>query len=351
MHAATMRGIRVRGAPSQDTQLPEAVVELGDSIQRVRQGLVVLRQAVQVRPPKQGSDPLLQLRPLRVVFGKEAGGVDAPGRRQAETEVLVDPLLLRAHPVASDRLGVGADDALLAALVASSHDRGDLTVDLLAAGLPHPCEASPHGESAPLVGDRPSLPGLREVLEVHAHAGEARRIVQLHPSAVKGEDADEVVDPAQALEVRVVGEQPHVQGARHHGAALQHARESIPDLGEDGHGLFDEELLPRKAENAQAVTDGSVGHTVVEEHDRMAWVVFHDGRAVAHDHERLQVLGSRVEPVGIQGHRQGVGVAQRHVSEVHAHVFSSYSGRAYESTRVRRLPGWGKGKARLLVPP
>ena len=113
------------------------------------------------------------------MVGQESGSVEAPGRSQAETEVLVDPLLLRAHAVASDGFGVGADDARLACLVASSHDRGDLPVDLLTLRLPHPREAAPHGERPAPVGDRPRLPGLREVVEVHAHAGEASRIVQM----------------------------------------------------------------------------------------------------------------------------------------------------------------------------
>ena len=151
--------------------------------------------------------------------------------------------------------------------------------------------------------------------------------MQAHPTVGKAEDADEVVDPAQLTEVRVVGEQPHVQGARHHGAALQHAGEAIADLGEVDRGSFDEEVLPREAEHAQAVTDGHVGLPVVEEHDRMSRVIFRNVCAIAHHHERLQVLGTHIDTDGVQGHRQGVGVAQRHVSEVHAHAFASLSAR------------------------
>ena len=136
-----------------------------------------------------------------------------------------------------------------------------------------------------------------------------------------------MVAPAQLTVVRVVGEQSHVQGARHHGAALQHAGEPIPDLGEVDRGSFDEEVLPREAQDAQAVTDGHVGLPVVEEDERMPRVVFHDARTVAHHHERFQVLGTHVDTDGVQGHRQGVGVAQRHVSEVHAHAFSSLCAR------------------------
>ena len=100
----------------EDAQLPEAVVKVGDSLQRVGQGLVVPREVVQVCLPKQGSDPLLELRALRVVVGEESGSVEAPRCGQAETEVLVDRLLLAAHPVAADGPGVGMDDALLAGL-------------------------------------------------------------------------------------------------------------------------------------------------------------------------------------------------------------------------------------------
>ena len=151
--------------------------------------------------------------------------------------------------------------------------------------------------------------------------------MQAHPTVGKAEDADEVIDPAKLTVVRVVGEQPHVQGARHHRAVLQHAREPIPDLGEVDRGSFDEEVLPREAQDAQAVTDGHVGLPVVEEDERMPRVVFHDARTVAHHHERFQVLGTHVDTDGVQGHRQGVGVAQRHVSEVHAHAFSSLCAR------------------------
>ena len=248
--------------------------------------------------PEQVGDPFFQFRPFRVVFFEEPAHVDAPGRGEAETEELVDLLLLSTHPVLPDRVRVHPHDARFSLLVPLPHDQGGLVVDLLSIRFPCAREITPHGEGAPLVRDPLRRPRPGEVLQLHFHAGESRRIVQADALLVEAGDADEMINPSQVPAVRVVRQVAHIQRPRHHRAIGQHPLKPPPGvIGAGPLRLLGIEVLAFEPEDAQAVADGNIRMTVVEEDQRVLRVALHDARAIAHHHQRLQMLGAETETV------------------------------------------------------